>query len=221
MICKYCGQFVDDDKHFCTNCGAAVTDTVQQPAPQPAPVFRPITPSAPVKKKGISKTKTVFFWASKAAVVIALILFFLPFMKISIDSGGLLDDFAKPVEMSGRELIFGLDDTDSNGGNDLKSSVVMIAGITAVISLIMTSGSAWLSGISSLMLFYFMRTADKSYTLYDKPIRDYDGIVKLEFGPAFYVCMVLLIAATVLAGIDQYKRRQSYESESPSSYGYI
>ena len=224
MICKYCGQFIEDDKRFCTNCGAPAAP-VQQPqqqinSPAPPPVYRPFAPAAPVKRKGYSKTKTVFFWASKAAVVIALLLFFLPFMKISLDSGGLLDDYAKPVEMTGKELVFGLDDTNENTGSDLKSSSMMIVAITACISLFMTNGGAWLTGASSLMMFYFMRTADKSYTLYDKPIRDYNGIVTLTFGPAFYAALVIFAAATVLAAIDQYKRRKLFE-EDQSGYGYF
>ena len=224
MICKYCGQFIEGDKRFCTNCGAAVQAPVQQPQGQMNPMqpprqpFMPYTPVTNVKKKGISKKKTIFFWASKIAILLALGLFFLPFMKISLTEPG-LGSFAKPVEMTGKELIFGIDDPDANAKSNLTNICVIIAGITAVISLLMTSSGMWLSGISSAMLFCFMRTADRSYTILDKPLRDYKGVFKLEFGPAFYVSLGVLILATVLAGIDQYKRKQIFESEQ--SYGYF
>lgn len=98
MICKKCGHFVEDDKRFCTNCGEALNNTSsagtqtsgdvsQNTSSAPHPQFKPLTTLTPVStpirtKNGISKEKTIMFWASKAAMILALVLFFLPFMKI-------------------------------------------------------------------------------------------------------------------------------------------
>ena len=225
MICKYCGQFIEDDKRFCTNCGAPAAAPAsapvqpQQPAPFPQqPVFRPYPQPMPVKKKGVSKTKTVFFWASKFTVILAIMMFMLPFIKFSLNSGGIIADLSKPLEMTGRELVFGLDDTDDNAGNDLNSPLILISAVAAVVALVLPRGGEWLSGISAAMMYLFYKSADESYTFNGKKISEYNGAIKISFEPAFYACIGVLLLATVLAAVDHYKRKQMFISEQ--TYGY-
>jgi hypothetical protein len=149
-------------------------------------------------------------------------MFFFPFMKIGFGSD-YLSVLMEPIEMTGRELIFGIDDK-GDAENSLTNTRVMLAGILAVLALFLPRGSAVSSGISAAFLGLFMLNAENSYTLNKKSIKEWDGLIKLEFQPALYVCLILLICATVLSAIDQSKRKKMYQDEQTSSFnlgGYM
>lgn len=225
MNCKFCRQPLEEGKRFCTNCGAPIMDPAPtSPAPSTQTTKPPFTgpysssptPAAMPRKNGISKEKTILFWASKAAFIVALLMFLMPFMKISFNSESKLAKSSKPVTMTGKELVFGLDDDNDakeSSKNDLKNFRVILAAILLVVSLAMTQGGYITSGISAGFLFFYMRSADRSYTLNGKTIKEWDGLLEINFQPALYAAIVITIVGAVLAGIDESKRRKMFREE--------
>ncbi len=238
MNCKFCGQPVEDGKKFCTSCGAPVDNPIPDiPASQNTSFPEiPQTVPASVGKNGVSKKKTVFFWASKAAVVAALILFFLPFISFDYH-GNLRRGSTDELVLTGKELIFG--NEDSNDGDsagtakdNLSSGTVMLAGIAALIALVLPKHGAYASGSAAYLLFRFSMNADKSYTFRDKPVRDWSNdILEMNVHAALYIAAALFTVSTVLAAIDYYQRRRMFKDDlmstlngggySSGGYGYI
>lgn len=239
MICKQCGQFNEDDKKFCTNCGtpleraetaastttAGASDTASAPHPQFKPLSGPLTPvtTPPLSSKNaISKEKTVMFWASKAALILALVMFFLPFMKISFSEESHMSAFAKPIEMTGRELVFGIDDdNDANEStsNSLSNGRVILAAIILLTAIAVPRGAGAAAVASDILLLLFVKNADKSYTFMKKTIRDWDGLIDLNFQPAMYAAIILIAVGSVLAFMDESKRKKMYIEEQSMSFG--
>ena len=225
MNCKFCGQPLEEGKRFCSNCGAPIMDpapTSPQPntqtnkTPFSGPMSAAPTPAALPKKNGISKEKTVFFWASKAAFVVALLLFLMPFMKISFSESSKLGQYAKPVVMSGRELVLGMDDDNDakeHTENSLRNSRVMLAAILIGFSIFMTKGGAVTSAIGAAFLALYMKRAENSYSFMNKTIAEWDGLIVIKFQPALYAALIITITGAVLAGIDQSKRRKMFQQE--------
>ena len=223
MICKYCGQPIEDGKSFCTSCGAFNESSSE--SEQKKPLFTPISPSSmsPFSGKGkaaISKTKTPFFWASKAAFIIAIVLYFMPFVSFSFKTSSMFSSLAKPITMSGRELVFGVDD-DKNSTSDsskkseskLTNGKVMIAFILVIASLVMPRSSAYTGGVAALLLIAFTQSVEKNYTFMGKTIKDWDGLIKADLKPALYLTIVVLIVGTVLAAWDEIRRTKMYQQE--------
>lgn len=242
MICKNCGHFVEDDKRFCTNCGEALNNTSsagtqtsgdvsQNTSSAPHPQFKPLTTLTPVStpirtKNGISKEKTIMFWASKAAMILALVLFFLPFMKISFSEDSHLSAFAKPIEMTGRELVFGIDDdNDANEStsDSLRNGRVILAAIVLITAIVIPRGAGATAVCADVLLLLFVKNADKSYTFMKKTIRDWDGLIELKFQPALYAAIILIGVGCVLAFMDEAKRKKMFAEEQSLSLdgGYM
>ncbi|MBR4627327.1 MAG: zinc ribbon domain-containing protein [Ruminococcus sp.] len=212
MNCKYCGLPVEDGKKFCTNCGASVED----PIPQAAYSASSSIPSAPATlpsalgKNGMAKQKTLYFWISKGLIVLAMAMFFLPFMNIIANEKiPYLGTDGELIEMSGEELVFGTDSKFASGS--MKSGNVQLAGIFLLIALLLPKGSQYFSCGAAFFLIYYARNAAKSYTFNKKAIADWKGALELNIKPAVYAAIILAIAAAILTLIDESKRKKEYK----------
>lgn len=215
MNCKYCGQPLKDGARFCTSCGA-LNDAETSSASSSFPTASKSFDAAKKLKTNVSKTKTPFFWLSKLAIVAALICFIMPFMEIKFGSKGY--DIGN-VEMTGRELVFGIDgdktsgDTSSN--SKLISEKIILAAVLAVAAIVLNRRCAAIpAAISSIFILAFINGADGDYTFMGKKIKDWDDLVTLEFKPGVYIVLALMIIATVLAAIDYYKRVKMAKDET-------
>ena len=184
----------------------------------------------PVKESfdfnGISKEKTIMFWASKAAMILALVLFFLPFMEIPFTEDSHLSAFAKPIEMTGRELVFGIDDdNDANEStsDSLRNGRVILAAIVLITAIVIPRGAGATAVCADVLLLLFVKNADKSYTFMKKTIRDWDGLIELKFQPALYAAIILIGVGCVLAFMDEAKRKKMFAEEQSLSLdgGYM
>lgn len=230
MNCKFCGQPLEEGKRFCTNCGSPIMDTAPA-SPQPStqtnkppfsgPMSASPTPAAFPKKNGISKEKTVLFWASKALFIVALLLFFMPFIKIGHNESTMAGKDSKPlIVLTGKEMIVGIDDDNSakdKSKSDFQNIRIITAAILLGVSIFMTQGAGITSAISAGLLFFYMRGAENSYKYGNKTIKEWDGLLKIHFQPALYAVLILAIVGAVLAGIDQVKRRKMFQQEQEFS----
>ena len=54
MKCPFCGEIIQDDAVFCTNCGTRLPKAAPAPAPAPAPVPTPAAPAPAAPEVKIS-----------------------------------------------------------------------------------------------------------------------------------------------------------------------
>lgn len=215
MNCKYCGQPLKDGARFCTSCGA-LNDAETTSASSSFPTASKSFGAAKKLKNNVSNTKTPFFWLSKLLIVAALICFIMPFMEIKFGSK---DFVISNVEMTGRELVFGLDGDKTSGDTSSKSNLnsekIILAAVLAIAALVLNKQCAAVpSAISAIFILAFINGADGDYTFMNKKIKDWDDLITLEFKPGVYIVMVLLVVATALAAFDYVKRVKMAKDES-------
>lgn len=217
MNCKYCGQPLKDGARFCTNCGA-LNDEEPTSSASSTP-FPTVSRQFGAKKKlknNVSNTKTQFFWISKLLIIAALICFIMPFMEIKCGSKNFT---ISNVEMTGRELVFGIDDDKTSGDTSSKSNLnsekIIFAAILAIAAIVMNKSCAAIpSAISAIFVLAFINGADGDYTFMNKKIKDWDDLITLEFKPGVYIVMALLAVATAFAAFDYIKRVKMAKDET-------
>lgn len=217
MNCKYCGQPLKDGARFCTNCGALNDEeSTFSASSSPFPTASKQFGAKKKLKNNVSNTKTPFFWLSKLLIIAALICFIMPFMEIKF---GLKNYDISKVEMTGRELVFGLDGDKTSGDtsskNNLNSEKIIFAAVLAVAAIVMNKSCAAVpSAISAIFVLAFINGADGDYTFMNKKIKDWDDLITLEFKPGIYIVMALLVVATALAAFDYIKRVKMAKNET-------
>ena len=154
-------------------------------------------------------------------VIVALLLFFMPFIKIGHNESTMAGKDSKPlIVLTGKEMIVGIDDDNSakdKSKSDFQNIRIITAAILLGVSIFMTQGAGITSAISAGLLFFYMRGAENSYKYGNKTIKEWDGLLKIHFQPALYAVLILAIVGAVLAGIDQVKRRKMFQQEQEFS----
>lgn len=213
MDCKYCGQPLKDGARFCTSCGA-LNDADTTSASSSFPTASKSFDATKKLKNNVSNTKTLFYWISKYVILAALICFIMPFMEIKFCSGYV---HLYSIEMSGKELIFGVDDDKSSESSNSKSNLnnekIIFAVVLAIAALVMNNRNAAItSAVSAILVFAFINGADRDYTLKSDVFKDVDLI--FEFKPGVYIVMTLMLVAAALAAFDYYLRVKMAKDET-------
>ena len=140
-------------------------------------------------------------------------MFLFPFMKMSPGKKYPSNGSGIFPNMTGKELIFGIEDEKQSEHDSLRNLYVQISAVMVVIALFTPKVSHIFSGISAAFLVIFIKFADHSYTYDKKAIYKIKEVVRLKFQPAIYICIGFLLAATIISIIDEIKRRKLFDEE--------
>lgn len=151
MICKNCGNNLDDNAKFCGKCGTTVSteDTV----------------------KNILHNKNIMRFLPKILVLIGLICFFFPFMSVSCAG--------QKRDITGTDMIFGDKDTsedvkeiaeDDDEDGSIFNIFVLIAGVCGVVALAKTK----IGAVSAVSLVIFRFSAKSYFRIGGEKLKDFE-----------------------------------------------
>lgn len=201
MICKNCGNELNDNAKFCGKCGFTVSTDDNSTPVTPPPTVTPVTPVTTNTSgtgsvvQNILNNKSIMKIVPKILVLIGLICFFFPFMSVSCAG--------EKRNITGTDMIFGdkdtsedvkemSDDDDDNGS--LFNIFVLIAGVCGVVALVKTK-----AGIASAVSLIIFRLSAKSYfTIGDQKLKDLEDYLKIDFGAALWIAIIVFTIAFVI-----------------------
>ena len=171
MICKNCGNNLDDNAKFCGKCGTTVSteDTVSTVMPNPSDTGNTVKN-------------------------IGLICFFFPFMSVSCagqkrDITGTDMIFGdKDTSEDVKEIA---EDDDEDGS--IFNIFVLIAGVCGVVALAKTK----IGAVSAVSLVIFRFSAKSYFRIGGEKLKDFEDYLNVEFGIALWIAIIVFIGAVV------------------------
>lgn len=188
MICKNCGNNLDDNAKFCGKCGTTVSteDTVSTVMPNPSDTGNTV--------KNILHNKNIMRFLPKILVLIGLICFFFPFMSVSCAG--------QKRDITGTDMIFGDKDTsedvkeiaeDDDEDGSIFNIFVLIAGVCGVVALAKTK----ICAVSAVSLVIFRFSAKSYFRIGGEKLKDFEDYLNVEFGIALWIAIIVFIGAVV------------------------
>ncbi len=221
MFCPKCGATIPDESRFCERCGATISANPAS-APNPgAPQTTVMPAGAPAAAQAVTETPKAksFRLIAKIALVIALLAFFMPFTTVSCDYNGSEQELAT---YSGVELMVGKDyEDDDDDDRDYKNKAnpyLTLSFLVAIAALVLAIKKQKtipfvLSGISALLLIIYQVTF-KSF--YDFDGMEYGKYITTEVRGGFVLCLLMLIATTVLLLLADLDKSPALPPQAPA-----